>query len=66
MIKTIKTIGNSQGLIVERPILDLLKIYRGTALEVTTDGRSLTFTPIDEERRNLLEKIAKAGAKTKG
>ena len=46
MLKKLKTIGNSLGLIIERPILDLLQIDRETELEVTTDGDGLFIKPI--------------------
>ena len=37
MVKTLTAIGNSLGLIIERPILDLLNIDRDTKLEVRTE-----------------------------
>lgn len=37
--------GNSLGFIIERPILELLKIDQDTPLEVRTDGESLIITP---------------------
>ena len=45
MIKKLTPIGNSLGLIIERPILDLLKIDRDTPLEMTTDGRGIYISP---------------------
>lgn len=48
MIKYLTTIGNSLGLIIDRPILNLLQIDRGTKLEVSTDGKSLTIRPVRE------------------
>jgi len=50
MIKTLTAIGNSQGLIIERPILDLLNITRDTKLEIRTDGDALIIRPIREDR----------------
>ena len=50
MIKTLTAIGNSQGLIIERPILDLLNITRDTQLEIRTDGDALIIRPIREDR----------------
>ncbi len=46
MIKKLTPIGNSLGLIIERPILSLLGIERNTSLEITTDGKTLTIQPI--------------------
>ena len=45
MTKRLQTIGNSAGVIVDKPILDLLGITAETDLELTTDGRSLIITP---------------------
>jgi len=45
MIKTLTPIGNSLGLIIDRPILNLLNIERDTALEITTDGQTLIIRP---------------------
>ena len=50
MIKQLTKIGNSMGLIIERPILDLLKIDRDTPLEVRTDGEGLIIRPVREDR----------------
>jgi antitoxin MazE len=46
MVKTLSSIGNSLGLIIDRPILDLLQITKDTPLEITTDGESLTIRPV--------------------
>lgn len=46
MIKTLKPFGNSLGLIIDKPILDLLKIDRTTRLEITTDGEGLLIRPV--------------------
>jgi len=48
MIKTLTPIGNSLGLIIERPILNLLDIDRDTELEITTDGKTLMIQPVRE------------------
>lgn len=37
--------GNSLALVIERPILDLLKIDANTPLEVSTDGDVLVVRP---------------------
>ena len=51
MIKKLTAIGNSLGLIIERPILELLRIDRDTPLEVRTDGETLIIRPAREEHR---------------
>ncbi len=45
MIKKLSTIGNSLGLVIERPILDLLNITKDTPLEIKTDGEALIIRP---------------------
>ncbi|MBC7975532.1 MAG: AbrB/MazE/SpoVT family DNA-binding domain-containing protein [Myxococcales bacterium] len=45
MIKKLSAVGNSLGLIIERPILELLDITKDTPLEVTTDGEALIIRP---------------------
>lgn len=39
MIKRLQTVGNSSGLIIDKPILELLKITPETELEVGTCQR---------------------------
>jgi len=58
MKKSLTTIGNSLGIIIEKPILDLLGIKRDTPLEMLTDGRRLIIEPVDVEDRG--EKIRSA------
>jgi antitoxin component of MazEF toxin-antitoxin module len=43
MVKHLTKHGNSLALVIEKPILDLLKIDATTPLEITTDGKSLTI-----------------------
>ena len=45
MNKRLSVIGNSLGIIIDKPILELLKIDRETVLEITTDGEALTIRP---------------------
>jgi antitoxin component of MazEF toxin-antitoxin module len=51
MVKTLTKHGNSYALIIDRPILDLLKIDEDTPLNITTDGQSLVISPVDPVRR---------------
>lgn len=41
--------GNSRALLIEKTILDLLRIDEDTELVVTTDGRSLIITPLRKQ-----------------
>jgi antitoxin component of MazEF toxin-antitoxin module len=45
MTKTLTKHGNSLALIIDKPILDLLKIDAETPLEITTDGKRLMIAP---------------------
>ena len=45
MVKKLTRHGNSLALVIDRPILDLLKIEAETPLEVSTDGRKLIVAP---------------------
>ena len=58
MIKRLTRHGNSMApLVIDRPILDLLKMDAETPLEVTTDGKSLTIALAkSSERRKKFEK----------
>jgi antitoxin MazE len=59
--KRLQAIGNSAGIIVDKPILELLGITADTDLELTTDGRSLIITPrlSDDARARKLAKVQK-------
>lgn len=46
MVKKLSPIGNSLGLLIDKPILDLLNITADTQLEVTTDGTNLIIRPL--------------------
>lgn len=46
MVKKLSAVGNSLGLIIERPILELLDITKDTPLEVKTDGEALIIRPV--------------------
>jgi len=45
MIKTLTKHGNSYALVIDKPILELLRIKPDSPLEVSTDGRVLTIAP---------------------
>ena len=40
--------GNSRAIVIDKAILELLKIDDETLLELSTDGRSLRVTPVAE------------------
>ena len=59
MIKKLSVVGNSLGLIIERPILELLDIDRDTPLEVRTDGEALIIRPARASRSARVRAAAK-------
>lgn len=58
MLKKLTTIGNSLGIIIERPILDLLAIDKETPLEMTTDGEVLILRPVRGDHRQRVQVAA--------
>ena len=61
MTKTLIRHGNSLALIIDKPVLELLKINENTPLEISTiDGKSLQIRPVQsEERRKKFESALK-------
>jgi antitoxin MazE len=67
MIKKLVAHGNSAALIIDKPILELLKMDFDTPLEIATDGRSLIISPVSTTRRERKFKAAlKKVNKTQG
>lgn len=60
MIKKLTRHGNSLALVIDRPVLDLLKIDHETPLEISTDGQVLLISPVrDASRRKKFERAQK-------
>ncbi|MCC6740625.1 MAG: AbrB/MazE/SpoVT family DNA-binding domain-containing protein [Planctomycetia bacterium] len=59
MTKKLTAIGNSLGIVIEKPILDLLHIDRETEIEMSTDGQRLILSPVRSARRARLDASAK-------
>jgi antitoxin MazE len=60
MIKKLTKHGNSLALVIERPVLDLMKVDAETPFEVSTDGQVLILEPIrDKRRRKAMERSLK-------
>ena len=53
MIKTLTKHGNSYALVIDKPILDLLKIRPDTPLEIATDGKKLLVAPANEDGEDI-------------
>ena len=58
MVKRLQAIGNSFGVIIDKPILELLRLTPETSLDVSTDGERLIITPVRTaaERKRRLER----------
>jgi antitoxin MazE len=61
MIKKLSKHGNSLALVIDRPILELLKIDEETNLNVATDGQTLIVAPVRDVNRK--ERLAEAAAR---
>jgi antitoxin MazE len=67
MIKRLAKHGNSLALVVDRPVLDLLRINADTPLEVSTDGQVLIVSPVrDAKRRKDFQKALNAANRKYG
>jgi antitoxin component of MazEF toxin-antitoxin module len=51
-VKKLTRIGDSYGVIIDTPVLDLLNITPETPLEISTDGQSVHIRPL---RKRTLE-----------
>lgn len=51
MVKKLTKHGNGLALVIDRPILDLLRIDPETPLDVSTDGRQLIVAPAKPSAR---------------
>jgi antitoxin MazE len=59
MIKKLSAVGNSLGLIIERPILELLDITKDTPLEIRTDGEALIIRPVKASKKERVRESTK-------
>lgn len=62
MIKNLTKQGDSYALVIDKPLLELLRITPDTPLEVTSDGQCLILTPVrdspeEEKFQQSLEKV---------
>jgi antitoxin component of MazEF toxin-antitoxin module len=69
MIKKMVSHGNSAALIIDKPILEILKIDMDTPLEISTDGKNLIISPVLDAKRETrfraaLQKVNKKHVKT--
>ncbi len=60
MRKKLSTFGNSLGIIIERPILELLNINKDTVLDISTDGDGLYIKPLRKDHSDsVVESVTK-------
>ena len=50
MTKKLIRHGNSAALVLDKALLDLLKVQMDTPLEVTTDGKNIIISPQTSEK----------------
>ena len=60
MIKNFVRHGNSWALVIDRPILDLLKIRPEDPVEITTDGSTMIISPVPAKNRKTRVAMARA------
>lgn len=51
MVKKLTKTGNSLALVLDKPILERLRIDVNTPLEVSTDGEVIVISPVRNSRR---------------
>ena len=64
MVKKLTKHGNSYALVIDKPILELLRVTPETPFEIITDGQCLVLTPVrdraeEKKFRGALEKVHK-------
>jgi len=51
MVKTLIKHGNSYALVIDKPILELLRVTPETPLELTSNGEMLMISPVRDTKR---------------
>ena len=64
MTKTLVKHGNSLALIIDKPILEMLRVTPDTPFDIVTDGRCLVLTPVrhpaeEKKFQDALEQVHK-------
>ena len=49
MVKKLTKHGNSYALVIDKPILELLRVTPQTPFEIITDGQCLVLTPVRDK-----------------
>lgn len=53
MLKKLVKYGNSNALILDRAIMELLNMQEGSVVKFKTDGKSLIITPVEEKASSI-------------
>lgn len=64
MVKSLTKHGNSYALVIDKPILELLRVSPDTPFDILTDGQSLILTPVrnikqEQKFQKALESVHK-------
>lgn len=60
MTKTLIKHGNSLALVIDKPVLEMLRISADTPLEVTTNGDAILISPVrNKARQDRLRAVLK-------
>ena len=65
MVKRLIQHGNSVALVIDKPIMEMLKITSETTFELSTDGKNLILSPQVEhtQEKNILNSLEKINKK---
>jgi len=65
MVKKLIQHGNSAALVIDKPIMEILKITSETSFELTTDGRNLILSPQNKhtQEKDILHSLEKINKK---
>ena len=68
MVKKLTKHGNSYALVIDKPVMELLKMTPETPVEITTDGQVLVVSPVRPSGRKakLTQAIENANRKFAG
>ena len=60
MVKKLTKHGNSLALVIDKPVLELIRATADTPFEIISDGRSLVLTPVrdPEEEKKFEDALA--------
>lgn len=54
MLKKLVKYGNSNAIVLDKPILELLAIEEGSTIKISTDGKSLILTPTEKANNSMI------------